>query len=591
MISLAGRKQRSAWRGHRQRHLLGPTLARLCLLLGLLLGIGRVTAQIESTRLELATLDGDEVLLHVRVLSDQTIDSAQVALDDATLELEASLLALPETRWLLLDASAEMINLQSAVLSGVQDFVRDTRIPTGLMIYNSTVSTLSPTDQAVDLEEFLAGYTATADEPACLAQALTAIAEVERELDHSWRILVLTAADVSGQTRCDIQEMPALPAPIEMIAITDEVPQVLQDVSDLSGGTILRANLRTINARLDDMRSDWGQPTYALRAAWPDDWDASATLELTITLADGTTETLPVTLAEYNVPPPPEPTAPPATPTVNTETPRPTSTSDATPGAAAGQATVPTPQPTSGETPASGEDNLALVLIVGALLFIVGAVILAVVLSRVRRVPLAAPQATPPNFYDTLDEAEQVTVTPPKREEVGTPTRKATRASLVSSGTEAYMDETHLEGIDTGIEADDEVLITQVLSDERFKKMMAQSLVDDMDEAEIIAWMRLEGTSIGDFALTQRGAIIGRSQECDIQIRGDRAISRQHARLDVQVDNSVTISRLSAINPVVVGGVQVGNRHPLKPNDVIHLSDRTRLVFIAKGENAGGEVS
>ncbi|MEO1166695.1 MAG: FHA domain-containing protein [Chloroflexota bacterium] len=87
---------------------------------------------------------------------------------------------------------------------------------------------------------------------------------------------------------------------------------------------------------------------------------------------------------------------------------------------------------------------------------------------------------------------------------------------------------------------------------------------------------------IRDQPLTMRGAVIGRSQECDIQITDDRAISRKHARLDVQADRQVTISRLSATNKVVVGGVQVGNKHVLKPNDVIHLTDTTRMVFIAK---------
>jgi pSer/pThr/pTyr-binding forkhead associated (FHA) protein len=79
--------------------------------------------------------------------------------------------------------------------------------------------------------------------------------------------------------------------------------------------------------------------------------------------------------------------------------------------------------------------------------------------------------------------------------------------------------------------------------------------------------------------------LVGRSTDCDIQITGDPAISRHHARLEVAEDDSITISRLSATNPVIIGGVQVGNHHPLRPNDVIHLSDATRLIYIEKPDS------
>ena len=111
--------------------------------------------------------------------------------------------------------------------------------------------------------------------------------------------------------------------------------------------------------------------------------------------------------------------------------------------------------------------------------------------------------------------------------------------------------------------------------------MMSQS----RSNVEIIGWIRLVSKDINrDFELTRRGAVVGRSQECDIQITGDSAISRKHARLDVSAINQVTISRLSAVNPVLISGIQINNLHPLAPNDVIHLSDETRLIFIAKVE-------
>lgn len=160
-------------------------------------------------------------------------------------------------------------------------------------------------------------------------------------------------------------------------------------------------------------------------------------------------------------------------------------------------------------------------------------------------------------------------------------TRIAPEAAGLGTPTQAAkLDDTYMEeSAEFGDE--DELLVTQVLTDERFKQMVQQSKSNE----EIVGWMRLstEGEAASeDFPLTAKGAVIGRSLDCDIRVKEDRAISRQHARLDVRPNGQVTISRLSAVNPVVVGGVQVSNRHPLKPNDVIHLSDRTRLIYVAK---------
>ncbi|MDQ7036073.1 MAG: FHA domain-containing protein [Anaerolineae bacterium] len=239
-------------------------------------------------------------------------------------------------------------------------------------------------------------------------------------------------------------------------------------------------------------------------------------------------------------------------------------------------------------------DNIALLLILGAVLFIIGAVILALALSRLRRPTPYSPQAEQGNFYDTLDDEVESSVTATRIRERNildtgdgdSPTRAAQRAHPSPSSSADYQsDETHLGEFD--VEEVDEMLITQVLTDNRFRNMIEQSV----DQDEVVAWIRLEGTIPDDFELTRRGALVGRSQECDIQIKGDRAISRQHARLDVQANDTITISRLSAVNPVIVGGIQVGNHHELKTNDVIHLSDRTRLILITRTDELDEEIT
>jgi hypothetical protein len=295
-------------------------------------------------------------------------------------------------------------------------------------------------------------------------------------------------------------------------------------------------------------------------------------------------------LREYHVAAPIQPTVEPTQVTLATITPQPEATE-----AVAAVVTAPTAEASS--TTSSGRssgDNIALLLIFGAVLFIIGAVILALALSRVRRPEPFTPQPAGNNFYDTIDDEVEASVSATRIRErdiiVGgndneNPTRAAQRAHPAPSNPDHQTDETYLGDFDP--DAEDEMLITQVLSDKRFRDMMEQSVEQD----EVIAWLRVEGSSPGDFELTRRGAVVGRSQDCDIQIKGDRAISRQHARLEVQAEDMITISRLSAVNPVIVGGVQVGNHHELKTNDVIHLSDRTRLILITRTDELDEEIT
>jgi hypothetical protein len=566
-------------------------------------------AQIESTRVELAAeRPAGEVLLHVRVLRGQTIESATLTTDDDdSLTLTADPVPLPVTRWILLDAGDSMVNLQSAVQSAIQRFVRaGDEQTTGLITYDSEVRTLQPTDRQSEIDNFLAEYTATAGEPACLGDALAVISEVPRTPERSLRVLVVTGG-LSRQTACVSETLPDMPAPVDVIAITDSVSEPVQEMVERSGGEVITANLRTVEARVNEVRTLWGQPTYALRGSLPDDdseFPQRATL--TLTLSNGIEESVPVRFREYEFPVAPEPTAT-ATdiilatiPPRETDTP-PTATAAEAETTEAAVVPVPTDNPpptapmeaTPEPAPDSGDnepDRAALGLIIGAVLFILGAVVLALALANVRR---PAPREPEPsvNFYDTLDDSEPVEENTRIRErdivdddDLGI-TRMATMRARDPKATISDVDTVRLDDDDrqfdeeaTRSDVEDEMAITQVLSDKGFQKMMSESKRDD----EVVAWLRLEGATSGDYELTRRGAVVGRSQECDIQITGDRAISRRHARLDVQDDDTVTLSRLSATNPVVVGGVQVSNRHPLRPNDVIHLSDQTRLIFIQR---------
>jgi hypothetical protein len=559
--------------------------ARLTALLLLFLLPATVLGQQgRSTRVELVTRNSEgEVLLHVRVPRGQTVESAELVQGNHLIVLEAEPVQLPETQWILLDASDEMVNLQSVVQSSVQRFWRGSSAETGLIFYRSEITSLRPTDSSEQIDAFLTSYAATAGEPACLGEAIEAINATERDLDRSWRILIVTAGDFSRQDACSISDLASLPAPVDVIAITEDVDTALLELVDRSGGIINNANLRTVEARTNEIRTQWGQPSYALSGEWSSDFDASDAFDVNVTLSNGTEETTTIRLREYNVPPPPEPTLEPTEIVLATIPP---SASDTPAPEVTELAVVGNPTAEAVDIPPSDNgsgDNVAFLLIIGAVLFVVGAVVLALALSRVRRPSNLDTGRPSPNFYESLDTPQQVEAAMSatkirERSIIEDADIGETRIAPEAAG--GKLDDTFLEE-SAGVGDEDELLVTQVLTDERFKEMVKLSKTNE----EVVGWMRLntEGEEQSDdYPLTQKGAVIGRSLDCDIRVKDDRAISRQHARLDVRPNGQVTISRLSAVNPVVVGGVQVSNRHPLKPNDVIHLSDRTRLVFIAK---------
>lgn len=541
-------------------------------------------AQIRNVTVELVAQTGDEdVTLHLRVPRGQTIDDVEIAQGDNSTSLTVEPDALPITQFILIDDGGEMVNYQAVIQSTVPRFWASGERETGLFFFDAILETLQPTDRAEQLDDFLSGYTATAGDPACLGTALDALLTRERDTDRSWRVLVITASDLSRQTNCASETLPdTVPAPVDIIAITTEVDASLQTLVDENGGSIYTANLRGIEQRTNEVSTSWGQPTFLVNGILPTDWDTTASFDLTVTLSNGTEETQTLTLRDYNVPQPaistptlsaPEPTA------VMLETIPPDAT--ATPVAAIINEPTSVPPVSTAPTSPRSNQGIAILLIVGAVLFVGGAVGLAVSLTRSRNPQPAQPPA-PQNYYMELSSSTSTNEQPSSSDKA--PTRIRERDILADNTDQTQIgdvkDDTYIMVTDTD-EEDDAMLMTQVMTDDRFQKMVENSRLDD----EVVGWMRIiiEGqVDIRDQPLTMRGAVIGRSQECDIQITDDRAISRKHVRLDVQSDRSVTISRLSATNRVVVGGVQVSNNHVLKPNDVIHLTDTTRMVFIAK---------
>lgn len=548
---------------------------RLISLIILFVIVNTISAQGSNRNLQIEliteTNDGD-VLVHVRLSRGQRIEEASLSQADNTITLEADVLALDVTQFIILDASNEMVNLQSVVQSNVPRFWRASEHLTSLIFFDNTTEILQATNRTEDIDNFLTNYSITPGSPACLGEALTAINNLERDYERTWRILLVTVGDFSRQASCRLQDLPTLPAPIDVIAITDTIDSDIQDLVDRSGGQIFNANLRSVETRINEILSQWGQSTYALRGTLTEAWNPDEEFELDVRISNGTQETITLKFRDYNVPLPTIATLTSAsvviTPTATISVESTTSNLAIIENTAIPTLTPEINPPTDNQDDSS--NGVAILLIVGAVLFVIGAVVLALALSRVRRAPVDDQPVSPPNFYQTLDSL---------------PTddndRRIRERNIIMQNDDEPV--TQIADSDTIIEDLDELLVTQVLSDDRFRTMMEQSQNND----EVVGWMRLLGQTIDrDFELTTRGAIIGRSQECDIQITGDGAISRKHVRLDVRGINQVTVSRLSAVNPVLIAGIQINNRHPLVPNDVIHLSDETRLIFISKDAQA-----
>lgn len=533
-------------------------------------------------RVEFATRSEDGLaLLHARVPRGQTIESAELVTNDPNdqdgLPLTIEPVALDATQWLVIDASSEMVNFETAVQAALQRFFSNNTAQTGIIYYGNELRILNPTDSGSQIDSFVETYSAAPDGEGCVSDALTHISELARPVDRSWHIMLITAT-VVPQTTCTTQEWPQMPAPVDIISLAPESEEVLDDLIVLNGGSLVPANLRTLEARFNEIRIQWGQPIFQLSTDALTTPPLRATLNLT--LSNAQSASVRMRFRTYNLSTPIEPTA------IPTQTAQPIETVSTSEPEATTAAAAPTGAAAESASAAAAPDNMSLLLVLGTTLFVIGAVAVAVGLSRSGQ-PATKPMATAPtplqmdrssSFYAALEDtpspvAPDDTVTRQRQsgEEISE-TQIAPNA--VSSSTPVLPNDSASE---YDVTTDDNLLITQVLSDDRFKTMIEQSNQDQ----EVVGFVRAEGAGSGDYRLTRRGLVAGRGMGCDIQITGDSAISRQHVRIAVQEDDTVTVSRLSATNPVVVGGSQVSNRYPLKPNDVIHLSDQTRLVYIA----------
>lgn len=72
------------------------------------------------------------------------------------------------------------------------------------------------------------------------------------------------------------------------------------------------------------------------------------------------------------------------------------------------------------------------------------------------------------------------------------------------------------------------------------------------------------------FVLGPAGAVIGRSQDCDVMLQ-DSNVSRRHARVSVGADGTWAVEDLGSTNGVLVNGARVTRSQPLLAGDRLTL--------------------
>lgn len=579
-----------------------------------------VQAQQAAARIEYAAVYPDNsLLIHVSV--PLSITEAAIVADSSRQDLQVTDITASQVRWLLVDGGEGMLNFQPAAQTAATEIVNATPrdIPLGLIIYGSELTIYPPTSNRDTLNTALSTYAATANTSGCLWDALAAVSNSEHSISEANRVLLITAG-LASQRACQQSEAPAIDFPVDVVAFADNVDSTFQEFINNRQGHLEMANVRTFSSRVQDVISFWSNPLFMLRGEL--DTGATGEVSLVMTLSDETTVTLPLMPAAS--PFPAELITPTATATLTptevlatlppaatntalptstaTDTPTatatftwtPTATASDTPTATASETYTPsatftnTPTPTFTETATwtptatathtptpTDEPTVAVVVIVptptptatviptppdtltaladsiaridplilgGIALVVIGAGLAIAFITRPRRL-VAQPVTRATSFYENLD------------------TQIGSRSlTMVSAAKD-----------------DDDIVVTAAIAEEQLQKMIDESFQSAID---IVAWLRLNTPVPQYFEVHPEGAVIGRSKECQIVIKGDLFVSRQHARLRVE-NRDVFIEKLSTRNPVLVNRVSITDAQKLNSYDVIQLSQTTQLIFIA----------
>lgn len=618
-------------------------ITRYCLSLLLLALFSAAAAQpADEVRVTLAAYTPDnEALVQVSLPPGRTVAEGTLLLDEEAYPLEIGVGPLPARYWFLLDAGGGMLNAAANVRTTLRRSLAELDGPVSFIFYNAEVQLISDPD---DPAAALGRYTATAAAPGCASAALQALDTALMGPHVVGRVLLV--AGPSSQEGCP--ELPqVLPLALDVIVIAAQVDELYRELAESSGGQAHAASVSTFEARLDELRALWQGPAYTLRAPLQGPPQGPALLELV--LDDGRRLELPLSLSLLDTEAPAAATllpAPTATPTptataratqtpARTASPAPTrATATAEPTAADAPETTaeataealapppPTVLPTPEQPPAAAPSPppaalaaAAVALIALATLLLAG---LALLLRRDRAVSTV--EITMPETDSGLNRTEveestsmeeaaesldfyaagpragttpQLSVVPPPGPPAPEPPPMQRSEREPQAGDSAAAGRFTLASFKAErpeLTPEDELMITQVISDEAFthmRQLIEQIKAGSEEEAQVLAWLRLGGSPPRDFEVRKPQSTIGRGEDCDVVIAGDSAVSAAHARLEKRADGGFWLAVVSGTNPVIVSGVLLapGSERQLRSHDVIQLSPDTRLVFIPRGQS------
>ena len=617
------------------------------LLLATTISISTSAQTSSDVRVEMAVVLSDGTLkLQVAVPRGQTIEQATITVDGNNVELTAQPIALSVNQWMFLDSSERVINTATTIQAAVERFLQgnDSETQVGLIFYALETQLYQPSSSMSEVGSWLDQYSVYPGQPGCINDAINTLAEIPRPLDKA-RHIMLIAGNLSRQGLCTATDALSVSAPIDIIVLSEEVDPLYYDLIERSGGNLFRANLQTVQARVNEVKTLWSRPVYLLESSTPLSGSARSG-QLQLTLSNGSSISVRVRLESFTSSETVEDTSglqtmpSLATPTTNGVQP-PTEVVVASTTVLA--ATV--PQMTSAQPSLTQVATESIVAVAPTTVEVQNVATTTTndadatgseVISSPTEDSQAASNQTDDDQPETVDTPlpedasteAQTTVT--STDDDITPQlvvimllgalggivlvmARQWRKSRIMTDTDLDNDATQQPEVALTEEEEFYNLGDQPTPSESASGVIQNSMEDEvditeMDEAEedddelldqteivteddliastkslVTGILKLDGTS-KQYEIQRVGTLLGRESDCDIAIKDDKQLSRKHVKFETSDDNIISL-RILTSNPILINGERAAQKQSLNLGDVLQLSQKTRMILVAVGDD------
>lgn len=262
---------------------------QICRLIALVMTLSVVfiaQSQSRDERIESARVIDGELSIHVSIPRGRVIENATLTIGGETIELKTSPVPLDTTSWLIIDRSESVINTASAISNNLDRFVQAQMLNggrVGIIFYDVTPQIYHPSSVFADIQTWLSGYSGRANTVGCVGDALATLAGIPNTHDRSQRVLLITGR-LQRQGLCNEQGVLSVQSPVDVIVVADIVDDFYRDVTERSGGTLLRANVQTVGNRINEISAIWSNSSYLLNSSYA---GTSRQGRLNLVLSDG----------------------------------------------------------------------------------------------------------------------------------------------------------------------------------------------------------------------------------------------------------------------------------------------------------------